>query len=62
MEMGPERRFSEPSPLEIIQAANNLTLQKLQELLQIEPDCSDIVKCDLLHAASSYIGNKAVFR
>merc|ERR1712183_1180239 len=45
-----KREFSSPtSPiLSLIQSTNSLALSKLNMLLQSQPNCSTIVKCDLL--------------
>merc|ERR1712107_219968 len=54
MEMGPgKRELLEPSLsfqtlFDLLQSANQQTLERVETILQDEPDCEDIVLCDLL--------------
>ena len=50
---GREFLTSQPSLLEILVAGNNASLERLRRLLEEQPDCGTIVKCDLASLALS---------
>lgn len=43
-----------PSLLELVVAGNEASLERLRRLLERQPDCGTIVKCDLASLALSY--------
>ena len=45
---------SPPSWLELVEAGNNASLERLRRLLERQPDCGTIVKCDLASLALSH--------
>ena len=46
---------SKPSLLDRLVAGNNASLERLSRLLEKQPDCVTIVKCDLAYLALRYM-------
>ena len=51
---GREFPTSPASLLELLVAGNNASLQRLRRLLERQPDCGTIVKCDLASLAATF--------